>query len=88
MKMKIEILGTGCQKCETLAANAKSAADKLGIDYELVKVTNLAKMSSYGVMMTPALVIDGQVKVSGKIASEAEVTAMLTTALAQQEGPQ
>jgi len=88
MKTKIEILGTGCRKCETLATNAKSAADKLGIDYELVKVTNLAKMSSYGVMMTPALVIDGQVKVSGKIASEAEVTTMLTTALGQQEESQ
>jgi small redox-active disulfide protein 2 len=70
-------LGTGCPKCEALAENAKAAAAKLGIEYELVKVTNLADIASYGVMVTPALVVDGQVKSSGKVASPEEVAKML-----------
>jgi small redox-active disulfide protein 2 len=78
--MKIEILGTGCKKCETLAANAKAAADKLGLNYELVKITEIAKFAQYGVMMTPALAIDGQVKVIGKVPNEAELTSILATA--------
>lgn len=80
--MKIEILGTGCAKCNALAETTKAAADKLGIDYELVKVTDLGRITAYGVMMTPALVIDGEVKLSGKTAGEAEVTTILSTALA------
>ena len=80
--MKIEILGTGCAKCESLAANAKAAADKLGITYELCKVTDLNEIMKRGVMLTPALAIDGQVKVSGKVAGEAELTTMLTSAMA------
>jgi small redox-active disulfide protein 2 len=79
--MKIEILGTGCKKCETLAANAKSAADKLGVPYELVKVTDINKIASYGVMMTPALAIDGKVRVIGKVASEAEVSILLANVM-------
>jgi small redox-active disulfide protein 2 len=81
--MKIEILGTGCKKCNTLEANAKAAADKLGLQYELVHITDIAKIGSYGVMMTPALAIDGQVKIVGKVASEAELTALLTSAMAK-----
>ena len=64
---KIQILGTGCSKCEELAANAKAAAEALDIDYELEKVTDLNQIMAFGVMMTPALVIDGQVKVAGKV---------------------
>jgi small redox-active disulfide protein 2 len=78
--MKIEILGTGCKKCETLAANAKAAADKLGLAYELVKVTDLSKIAQFGVLVTPALAIDGEVKFAGKVPSEAELTTLLTTA--------
>ncbi len=78
--MKIEILGTGCKKCETLAANAKAAADKLGLAYELVKVTDLSKIAQFGVLVTPALAIDGKVKFAGKVPSEAELTTLLTTA--------
>ncbi|HOO18479.1 MAG: TM0996/MTH895 family glutaredoxin-like protein [Phycisphaerae bacterium] len=78
--MKIEILGTGCKKCETLAANAKAAADKLGLAYELVKVTDLSKIAQFGVLVTPALAIDGEVKFAGKVPSEAELTSLLTTA--------
>jgi small redox-active disulfide protein 2 len=79
--MKIEILGTGCKKCNTLEANAKAAADKLGIQYEMVHVTDIGKIGSYGVMMTPALAIDGKVKVVGKVLSEAELTTLLTGAM-------
>jgi len=78
--VKIEVLGSGCAKCNALEAAAKAAADKLGLDYELVHVTEIAKFASYGVMITPALVVDGEVKVSGKVPGETELTKMLTAA--------
>ncbi len=78
--MKIEILGTGCPKCTTLAANADKAARALGVQYELCKVTQIAEIMKRGVMMTPALVIDGEVKSAGKLLSEAEITTLLTSA--------
>lgn len=81
--MKIEILGTGCAKCNLLESTARKAADKLGIPYELVHVKELGKIAAYGVLMTPALVIDGEVKVSGKVPSEAEITSLLTTAASE-----
>ena len=81
--MKIEILGPGCAKCNTLAANTKAVADKLDLDYQLVKVTELGKIASYGVMMTPAIVIDGQVRLSGKLPSESELTNILQSAAQQ-----
>ena len=84
--MKIEVLGPGCAKCETLAANVKAAADKLGLQYELGKVTKITEITEYGVMATPALVIDGEVKLLGKAASESELTAILAKALAEKEG--
>ena len=83
--MLIEILGTGCQKCDALAANTKAAADRLGIEYTLAKVKDISKMTSYGVMMTPALVIDGKVRLSGKAASETEITTILTMVLAEKD---
>ena len=79
--MKIEILGTGCPKCNLLEATAKKAADKLGVQYELVHVKDLSKIAAYGVMMTPALAIDGKVRVVGKVPSEAEITTLLTGAM-------
>ena len=78
--MKIEVLGTGCPKCNALAAAAESAARKLGIDYELHKVTNINEIMKRGVMITPALAIDGEVKLSGKVPDEAELTSLLTSA--------
>ena len=78
--MKIEVLGTGCSKCNMLEQAARAAADKLGLQYELTHVKDLAKIAAYGVMMTPALVIDGKVKVSGKIPSEGELIKLLTGA--------
>jgi len=80
--MKIEILGTGCAKCEKLAASAEAAARNLGIEYELCKVTDLGEIMKRGVMFTPALAIDGRVKVSGRVPSEAKITSILTSALA------
>ena len=82
--MKIEVLGPGCPKCAALASNVKAAADKLGLRYELNKVSNIMEITKYGVMVTPALVIDGEVKLSGKAATEAELTAILTTALSKE----
>ena len=82
--MKIEILGTGCPKCQTLAANAEAAAKKLGVPYELAKVTKINEIMQRGVMVTPALAVDGQLKAAGKVLSEAEITSVLATTLQQQ----
>jgi len=71
--MKIEILGMGCPKCKKLTQNAQQAAKELGIEAEIIKVEELDKITEYGVMMTPALVIDGEVKVAGKIPSKQEI---------------
>ncbi len=65
--LKIQILGTGCPKCQKLAENAKAAAEQLGLDFEIVKVTDLGEITKFGVMMTPALAVDGQVKSAGKL---------------------
>jgi len=64
---KIQILGTGCRKCGLLAETAESAAKALGLEYTIEKVTDLKAIASFGVMFTPALVVDGTVKVAGKV---------------------
>ena len=64
---KIQILGTGCAKCTNLANATTAAADELGIPYELEKVTDFLKFVDFGVMVTPALVVDGHVLVAGKV---------------------
>ena len=69
MKREIRILGTGCPKCLKLAELAEKAAGELGIEYELVKVTDINEIIGYGVMLTPALVVDGDVKISGSLPS-------------------
>ena len=74
---KLQILGTGCAKCEALKQATEKAAQTLGIPYELEKVTDLNRIMSFGVMMTPALVVDGKVKVSGKVPSVDEIKAMI-----------
>ncbi len=74
---KIQILGTGCPKCKKLAENAEAAAKAAGIEYELEKVTQINDIMAMGVMMTPALAIDGQVKVVGKVPSPDEIKALL-----------
>jgi small redox-active disulfide protein 2 len=68
-KIKIEVLGSGCPKCKKLAEVADQAARSLGIDYDLEKITDMQKIMAYGVLMTPALVVNGQVKLSGKVPS-------------------
>jgi small redox-active disulfide protein 2 len=75
--MKIQILGTGCAKCKNLATATEQAAQTLGLQYELEKVTDLKQIMAFGVMMTPALVVDGKVKVSGKVPSVDELKKLL-----------
>ena len=75
--MKIEVLGSGCAKCKTLHEHAKTALAESGRKGEVIKVEDIPSIMKYGVMSTPALVIDGQVKFSGKVASVAEILAML-----------
>ena len=74
---KLQVLGTGCPKCKKLAENAEAAAKELGIAYELEKVTQINEIMKFGVMMTPALVVDGEVKVAGKAPSVDEIKGML-----------
>lgn len=71
--MKIEILGTGCPKCRKLEENARKALNETGKKAEVAKVTDINKIIDYGVMSTPALVIDGNVKVSGRIPEIEEI---------------
>lgn len=71
--MKIEILGSGCPKCKQLEANAKKAVEEKGVKAEIVKVTEIDKIIEYGVMSTPAIVIDGEVKSYGKVADVEEI---------------
>ena len=71
--MKIEILGMGCPKCKMLYENAKKAVEETGVQAEVLKVEDMDKITNYGVMMTPALVIDGEVKTTGKIPSAEDI---------------
>lgn len=74
---KIQILGTGCPKCKKLAENAETAVKGLEPDFEIEKVTNINEIMKFGVMMTPALAVDGEVKVVGKVPSPDEIRSML-----------
>ena len=76
--MKIEILGTGCAKCKTLETSVKQAVNELGIQAEIVKVEDIVEIMKYGVMGTPALVIDGNVKSSGKVLDKEAIKKMLS----------
>jgi small redox-active disulfide protein 2 len=71
--MKIQILGTGCAKCKQTFEHAEQAVKELGIAAEVEKIQDLKAMMSFGVMVTPALAIDGEVKVAGKVPSVAEI---------------
>jgi small redox-active disulfide protein 2 len=75
---KLQVLGPGCPKCEELAKRTEEAAKALGVDYELEKVKDLNQMMSMGVFMTPALVVDGQVKSVGKVPTEEELKKMIS----------
>ena len=73
----IQVLGTGCPKCEKLKKNAEEAARLAEVEATVEKITDIGQITSFGVMMTPALVIDGEVKAVGKVLSADEIKALL-----------
>lgn len=75
---KIQILGVGCPKCKKLAENAEAAANELGIEYEIEKIKEINEIMKFGVMITPALAIDGQVKMVGKVTEVSDIKKMLS----------
>lgn len=77
MAKVVKILGPGCPKCQKLVHNAEQAVAEMGLECEVEKVSDIMEITSYGVMMTPALVVDGEVKTVGKVLSPAEIKAML-----------
>lgn len=76
--MKIQILGMGCPKCNKLQENAEKAAKELGLDFEIEKINKIEKINEMGVMMTPALAVDGKVLLSGRLAGVEEIKKLLT----------
>ena len=74
---KLQILGTGCPKCKKLAEMTEQAATELGIDFEIVKVAEISEIMGFGVMMTPGLAVDGDVKVAGKVPSVDDIKKMI-----------
>ena len=74
---KLQILGTGCPKCNKLAEVTQQAAKESGVEYEIEKVTDIKKIMAFGVMATPALVIDGEVKVMGQVPDSATIMRMI-----------
>lgn len=75
---KLQILGTGCPKCKKLAEVTEQAAKAAGIEYELTKVTDISEIMKFNVMMTPALAVDGEVKVVGRVPRADEIVKLLT----------
>jgi small redox-active disulfide protein 2 len=75
--MKIEILGSGCPKCTRLYENVQEALRAIGKDAEIVKVTDIKKITEYGIMMTPGLAVDGEVKSVGKLLSSEEIKSII-----------
>jgi small redox-active disulfide protein 2 len=82
--MKIQVLGTGCAKCKKLYAEAEKAVAASGLPAQLEKVEKIDEIMAFGVMMTPALVVDGEVKSSGRIPAVSEIVSWLTTAAAKE----
>jgi len=80
MSIKLQILGTGCPKCKLLTEHAERAAQELGLDYELEKVIDIEKIFEFGVVATPALVVDGEIKVFGHVPTTTRIKEMLTAA--------
>jgi len=79
MKMvKIQILGTGCPKCKKLTENTEKAAHELDGEYEIIKVTNINEIMKFGVMITPALVVENKVKNVGKVLSVEEIKKIIS----------
>lgn len=78
--MKIQILGTGCNKCKMLTANAEQAVKELGLQAEIEKVTDIQAIMKFQILMTPGLVIDGKVKAAGRVPPSDEIKTMLQEA--------
>ncbi|MCK4753020.1 MAG: TM0996/MTH895 family glutaredoxin-like protein [Planctomycetes bacterium] len=74
---KIQILGTGCPKCKKLAENAEAAAIELNLDFKIEKIADINEIMNFGVMMTPALAVDGDVKIAGKVPSVEDIKTLL-----------
>ena len=79
--MKIQVLGPGCPKCAELAKRTEAAIEHLGLEEAVEKVTDLQEIMGFGILSTPALAIDGRVKIAGRVPTEAEIQTVLTTAL-------
>lgn len=77
-KMEIKVLGTGCPKCKTLEKHTRDAVAELGLDANVSKVEDIMEIMNFGVMTTPALVVDGKVVIKGKVASVGEIKQLLT----------
>lgn len=78
--MQIKVLGSGCAKCNMLEDATRKAVDQAGIDATVEKVTDMAKIMGFGVMTTPALVVDGEVRLAGRVPSVDDLVALLTRA--------
>jgi small redox-active disulfide protein 2 len=83
--MQLLVIGPGCAKCKTLAQFTEQAAKELGVPYELNKVTDLKQIMALGVMLTPALAVNGTIKVTGKVPSIPEIKALLQQAAAAEK---
>ena len=81
MTTKLQVLGPGCMKCQMLAEHAERAAQELGLDYELEKVSDLEKIYAFGVVATPALVVDGEIRVFGHVPTTSRIKEMLAAAV-------
>ncbi len=81
--MKVKVLGPGCAKCKKLYAEAEKAIAQAGMQASLEKVEKIDEIMKFGVMVTPALVVDGEVKCSGRIPAATEITTWLTSAAAK-----
>ncbi|MDO9513442.1 MAG: thioredoxin family protein [Elusimicrobiota bacterium] len=77
--MKIEILGTGCPKCRQLEQNARDAAAESGVEIEVVKISELSDIMNYGVMITPALAVDGEVRSTGKVLTKDDIKKLIAS---------
>ncbi|KUO48765.1 MAG: hypothetical protein APF76_17930 [Desulfitibacter sp. BRH_c19] len=81
--MNIKVLGSGCMKCNKLEELVKEVVGEMGVDAKIEKITDIKEIAKTGILMTPGLVIDNEVKASGKLPSKAEVTQMITSVLAK-----
>ena len=75
--MKIQVLGTGCPKCHELAARSEQAARELGLECEIERISDIGDIMRFGVLMTPALAVDGEVKIMGKLPAVSQIKEML-----------